>query len=431
MYRLMFVICVCVLLGLTTGYLLDSGVILRNVTSLPQFAIYGKSMVLVGGNLWDNNTEIYNTIVRLAGGPGVAKIGIINAASADPVSSYQFYRDIFINDYGVLEANRIPIDLNHTSNVADQATIDLIYSQTGFFFGGGDQARVIQSFLGTYGEFSPALIALHQMFESGAVIAGTSAGCTCQTANYMVKSGVSYDSLSYGSFPDVEPDHTRRDALIYGTLGGLGFMKGYVLDSHFAQRGREGRMIRMLSDTKALAKGTSYGIGVDENTAVVVTHADTNTSKGEVIGASGITIFDLSRSIVVSDTYFRISQVYLSYLTHGDSFNLNDHSIIYSPTKTPMLGHENYDAVLSTDDVFYGSSSGSTRKPEFVRIATSVFDARLSRTTYGTTYEKHPRFRVDLSGTGHDSEGWVERKGSFHSDITSYQNLHVSISGTK
>lgn len=50
----------------------------------------------------------------------------------------------------------------------------------------------------------------------------------------------------------------------------------------FSQRGREGRMIRMLSDTKVMAKGTSYGIGIDENTALVVTHADTNISRGEV-----------------------------------------------------------------------------------------------------------------------------------------------------
>ena len=37
------------------------------------------------------------------------------------------------------------------------------------------------------GAYSPALDALHQMYEHGAVIAGTSAGCTCQTANYMMR----------------------------------------------------------------------------------------------------------------------------------------------------------------------------------------------------------------------------------------------------
>lgn len=92
-----------------------------------------------------------------------------------------------------------------------------------------------------------------------------------------------------------------------------------------------------------------------------------------------------------------------------------------------MAGNEQYDDVLTSDDVFYGSKSDSDRKPEFVRMATSVFDARNSRKTHGTTYETHPLFRVDVSGSGHDAEGWVERKHSFHSDITSYKNLRVDI----
>ena len=82
----------------------------------------------------------------MQGGKGVAKIGIINAASADPLGGFQFYRDQFLK-FGVLEANRIPVDLNHTNNNAKQEVLELIYNQTGFFFGGGDQARVIQSFV--------------------------------------------------------------------------------------------------------------------------------------------------------------------------------------------------------------------------------------------------------------------------------------------
>lgn len=78
------------------------------------------------------------------GGRGVAKIGIINAASASPLDGYKFYRDIFLR-YGALEANRIPVDLNHTSNNHNDSVIKLINNQTGFFFGGGDQYRVIQS----------------------------------------------------------------------------------------------------------------------------------------------------------------------------------------------------------------------------------------------------------------------------------------------
>ena len=78
------------------------------------------------------------------GGRGVAKIGIINAASADPLGGYSFYKSIFLC-YGAKEVNRIPIDLNHTSNSYSDNVVNLIYQQTGFFFGGGDQYRIIQS----------------------------------------------------------------------------------------------------------------------------------------------------------------------------------------------------------------------------------------------------------------------------------------------
>lgn len=143
-----------------------------------------------------------------------------------------------------------------------------------------------------------------------------------------------------------------------------------------------------------------------------------------------MTVFDISKSHIVQDSYYNIADVYITYLTHGDSMRLYDRDVTFSSQKSPMLGHENYDDVLTTDDVFYGSSTNSHRKPEFVRIATSVFDSKHSMKTYGTTYEGHPRFRVDMSGTGHDAEGWVERKGTFHSDITSYKNLRISISDT-
>ena len=74
----------------------------------------------------------------------MAKLGIITAASADPLGGYNFYRDIFLR-YGAKEVNRIPIDLNLTTNSYNDSVLRLIYQQTGFFFGGGDQYRIIQS----------------------------------------------------------------------------------------------------------------------------------------------------------------------------------------------------------------------------------------------------------------------------------------------
>ena len=148
----------------------------------------------------------------------------------------------------------------------------------------------------------------------------------------------------------------------------------------------------------------------------------------QVIGSSGVTFFDLSKSVVDSQAkYFTIRDVYITYLTHGDSISLRDRSVKFAISKVPMQGHEMYEHSLTTSDIFGGGSLSSGRKPEFVRLATSVYDARADRTAYGTTYKTHPTFRVTMSRLGHDSEGWVERKHSFHSDMTSYKNMYAEI----
>ena len=59
------------------------------------------------------------------GGPGVAKIGIVTAASATPLESAYFYKNLFLETYGVLTADWIPIDESsqvHTSLQVNKKT---------------------------------------------------------------------------------------------------------------------------------------------------------------------------------------------------------------------------------------------------------------------------------------------------------------------
>ncbi|XP_062601136.1 cyanophycinase-like [Saccostrea cucullata] len=397
---------------------------------LPQYYRYGRSLVLVGGNLAENNSEIYNTIIELSGGRGVAKIGIINAASLDPVGGYQYYRDLFLK-FGALEANRIPIDVNHTHANADPQVVSLVREQTGFFFGGGDQQRIIDTFYNPTQSGlmeSPVLAALRERFNIGAVVAGTSAGTECQPNKIMINSGESWEALRYGvhtSYSDKRPHD-----LVYNPRGGLGFLDGFIIDAHFSERGREGRLAVLLDETRR-SSHISRGFGVDENTALVVTHAESDAITGKVIGQNGVVFIDVSHAHHdPHSTYYSVSNVIFHYLTNGDLIGLRNLNITFSPTKTPMRGHEAYDHALTSSDIFYGKHRDSSHKPEFTRAATSVFDSRLDSTTYGDTYESHPTFRVTMTRTSY-SVGYVERKSSFHSDITSYENLVVSIAERK
>lgn len=148
----------------------------------------------------------------------------------------------------------------------------------------------------------------------------------------------------------------------------------------------------------------------------------------QIIGENGVFFADVSNSHVDNSTkYFNIDNVMVHYLTHGDKIFLQNKTIKFSPTKTQMKGHENYDHALTTQDIFGGNRRHPTQKSEFTRVATSIFDSRLETSSYGDTYENNPRFRVTMSRAVAGAEGFVERKHSFHTDITSYRNLYVKI----
>ena len=110
------------------------------------------SVVLVGGGLLDDNEEIWGKIIELAGGKGVAKFGVVSAASGNPCcdidSSFTYY-STQLYSYGALEVNYIPITIDSTDNNMNPAVVNKIKSMTGFMFGGGDQSRIIESFYNT------------------------------------------------------------------------------------------------------------------------------------------------------------------------------------------------------------------------------------------------------------------------------------------
>ena len=99
------------------------------------------SLFLAGGEVDDNNTEIYGGMVTAAGGHN-AVVAVITAASADgccgPDSSWALYEPIFLS-YGPRNVIWIPIDVNHTENNHNPAVLKNLTESSLFFFSGGDQ----------------------------------------------------------------------------------------------------------------------------------------------------------------------------------------------------------------------------------------------------------------------------------------------------
>lgn len=401
-------------------------------------AASGKNLVLVGGGLQDNNAAIYDRIVALAGGRGVARIGVITAASIpesqDPNAGTSsasnskanglYYANLFKTTYGAADAQWIPIDLDQIGNNSSQTVVNQINSMTGFFFGGGDQSRLITCFFLANRTDSPALAAIRSKFAGGAVVAGTSAGTAIQAQSPMITGGESYNALRYGSYTNINPDYP--DDLSYDSRGGFGFFSYGLLDTHFSERGRQGRIVRLAADT-----GKTMAYGVDENSALVVTNADTTSAQMQVLGQNGVLIFDLGQATVATGTYWSISGVKASYLTAGDSFNPGNKTATIATWKTSLTGREYYSTARTpTRDIFSSPNnlnSGGTRKNprEFTRVATDLFDSRSTVTT-GQTYENNPIFEVRL--TKSSSFGSVGYQGYQNSvNFYSFKNLRVDM----
>src|SRR5204862_5663656 len=119
--------------------------------------------------------------------------------------------------------------------------------------------------------------------ERGAVVGGTSAGASIQSS-HMVAFGVG------GATPKQRMTQVAA---------GLGLVQGAVIDQHFDQRNRYGRLLMIVAQSPQL-----LGIGVDEDTCAMITDDDAPTGPRElltVLGRGSVTIFDPAH--IVSNAY--------------------------------------------------------------------------------------------------------------------------------
>ena len=144
----------------------------------------------------------------------------------------------------------------------DEAGVAAVADATGIFLTGGNQLRLSSTIGGTH-----LAQAIHDRFAAGAAVAGTSAGASA-LSSHMIAFGAS------GATPK------QRMAQI---AAGLGVLPGVIIDQHFQQRNRLGRLLSLIAQNPSL-----LGLGIDEDTAGVVGPDHVM----EVIGRGSITIVD-------------------------------------------------------------------------------------------------------------------------------------------
>ncbi|HEY9642058.1 MAG TPA: cyanophycinase, partial [Coleofasciculaceae cyanobacterium] len=260
----------------------------------------GQLVIIGGGEDKENNCTVLREFVRRAGGTQ-ARIVVLTAATSLPREVGETYIRVF-ERLGV-ESVKV-IDTEYREDSEKPEALEAAQQATGIFFTGGDQARIIGLIKDT-----PLDSEIHKRYAEGAVVGGTSAGAAMMP-DVMIIEGQS----------ETNP---RADVVEMGP--GMGFLPNIVVDQHFAQRGRLGRLISALMLQPAV-----LGFGIDEDTAVIV-----SGDEFEVVGSGAVTVVDESTAThsnvdgALKDEALAVCGVKLHILPHGYRFNL--------ATKQPML----------------------------------------------------------------------------------------------
>lgn len=168
----------------------------------------------------------------------------------------------------------------------------------GVFFTGGDQWKLRRAFFDRDDRPNAWLLALRAAVARGdVVIGGTSAGSAVQSGGPMLSNGSVEQALARGAIaaPPPVPGCARagscgaldENAFTYWPAGGLALAPGLIVDTHFSERARELRLLRLLVDT-----GQRRGIGADETSALHLRWIDEDAFELRALGAGGGWLFD-------------------------------------------------------------------------------------------------------------------------------------------
>ncbi|MEK3805903.1 cyanophycinase [Bacillus sp. FSL H8-0547] len=305
------------------------------------------SLVIAGGSLGSSNKAVYDAFIDRAGGAGNAKIGIIPAASGKLKSSNEFKADLV--KYGVDPENVeiLPIsnhDFSDTDynekwwkrNANKKEMAAKINGLSAVWFVGGDQLKITETLFQGKGKRTRALEAIWDIYEKGAVIGGTSAGAAIMS-DVMITGGDSLGGLKGEFTTKDQSDPDKEYAPVYIERG-LGFFKHGIVDQHFDERARLGRLAATAVKYEKQKK-KNYSYGIDEDTALIV---DNRTKTAEIAGRGGVTVIDTSKSKPAAKDLHPVNGVEVSFLSPGDKIDLKTKAFSFREDKEGTKGYEYY-----------------------------------------------------------------------------------------
>jgi cyanophycinase len=203
---------------------------------------------------------ILNRIITESKHKTESRIEVITTASSIP----QEVGNGYVNAFKQLNVfNTDILDIKNREEANKPEYIERLRKADVVMFTGGDQLRLSSIFGGT--QFHQLLLDKYENEEF--IISGTSAGAAA-SSNNMIYQGSSHEALLKGEVK---------------ITGGLGFINNVIIDTHFVQRGRIGRLLYACASNPV-----NLGIGLGEDTGLLITEG----YKMEAIGSGLIILVD-------------------------------------------------------------------------------------------------------------------------------------------
>jgi len=260
----------------------------------------GPVMPIGGAEEKGPGSDVLERFMELAGGER-ARIAIVPTASEEAQEAGERYIKVF-RKLGAAEADWLRVETRDDAN--GEPALELLRNATGIFITGGDQARLVALLAGTF-----VMECIRDRNAHGVVVAGTSAGASIVSAHLM-SGGTGLAGNSN--------DAAARKGMVE-LVAGFGLLQDIIVDQHFSQRGRMGRLLASFAANPGL-----LGIGLDEDTAVLIDREGVL----EVLGSNMVTIVDGRDA--TSDYYDReigdvltVVRSSLNVLGPGRKFDLN------------------------------------------------------------------------------------------------------------
>ena len=414
------------------------------------------------------STEIYQEFVRLAQEISDKKspnVLVLTASARDPFEAVDFYQAVF--SQAGADTHWLPLDatLNWLINqpgerkqicqqltsarlkIQGSANRELVYPDLtkqqlqacltpkiiltaikqadGIFINGGDQSLTAKAFINEDGSDNEALTLIKSKLTNNTlVIGGTSAGTAVMSGGMykqsniaMITNGQSNTAVFRGAKKDVLPQEgcqksdscsnaVLNDDLTFNSQGGLGLFHWGIMDTHFSERGRQGRLAQLALDTK-----TRFAFGVDEATALVVSNINSKQPNFEVTGQSGV--------FIVDNHLNKKNAVITHYITRGDRAMLTENKLVFNSASWKKVMVEQTKLPLNINHIFKGK-----RYQQMTKLLCLTNNHELNaNTSWG---ERNKNIKVTKLEQAKSRYGVI----SFHSNNTnycSYQNYQLQI----